>query len=72
MFIFWTATAHENEDPGLQAAKSSMYFLTTASGRGFTYTLIEHKEWLAEAGLMIRNTYHFDNVEYTAVVAIKP
>ena len=71
MFILWTATADENEEGGVQAAKSSMYFLTTAGGGGFTYTFKEHEKWLKDVGLRVINTYFFNEMEHTAIVSVK-
>ncbi len=69
--ILWAAVSTDKDEGGLQAAKSSMYFLTTAGGGGLIYTLEEHKLWLELSGLKITNIYHFNDIEHAVIVANK-
>src|SRR5262249_31025814 len=49
LFI-WTLTSNDLEIGGFQSAKSSIYFLTTASGEGMAYPGKDHERWLRQAG----------------------
>ena len=53
----WTIMANDPETQGLQAAKSSTYFLTTASGEGMAYPAKDHAQWLREAGFRAVKRY---------------
>lgn len=70
-FIMWAAMSNELETAGLQSAKSSMYFLTTASGGGMTYPMSDHKSWLEYAGFSNIKYHASNHIEHTAVVASK-
>ena len=51
----------------LQAAKSSMYFLTTAGGQGMIYSVDEHKEWLHKVGFNQIETHIFEGFEHAVL-----
>lgn len=70
-FIIWAATTDEFETGALQSAKSSMYFLNTASGEGMTYPKIDQSKWLNKAGFLIKNIYELDDIEHTAFVCVR-
>lgn len=70
-FFLWAAVANENETGGLQAAKSSMYFLATASGEGMTYPIGDHIQWLTAANFTISNTEYVSPIEHVALAAKK-
>lgn len=70
LFI-WAATANEVETGGLQAAKSSLYFLATASGGGMTYPLKDHIEILRKAGFQNIETISAEDIEHTCIIARK-
>lgn len=61
-FVVWTLTCRDDETGPLQAAKSSIYFLSTASGEGMAYPVSDHVAWLHEAGFAhITSTAHGDH-----------
>lgn len=70
LFI-WTLMANDLETGGLQAAKSSMYFLSTASGEGMAYPGREHEEWLRSAGFINVKQYRASETDHGAIVAKK-
>ena len=46
----WTMMSDDSETGGLQAAKSSIYFLSVASGEGMAYPGGDHERWLHNVG----------------------
>jgi ubiquinone/menaquinone biosynthesis C-methylase UbiE len=67
----WTLMADDAETRGLQAAKSSMYFLCTASGEGMAYPGTDHEEWIREAGFKAAKRYNAPDIDHGALVALK-
>lgn len=70
LFI-WAIMANDSETGGLQAAKSSIYFLSTASGEGMAYPGKDHEQWLREAGFKKIARYDAIEYEHGAIVAEK-
>jgi hypothetical protein len=70
MFV-WTIMANDSETAGLQAAKSSIYFLCTASGEGMAYPGREHEEAIRETGFRTVRRYSAAETDHGALVAIK-
>lgn len=48
--VIRTMSANDLETGGLQAAKSSLYFLALASGEGMCHPAADHVKWLREVG----------------------
>lgn len=71
MLFVWVAVAGDNETGGRQAAKTSMYFLSTASGGGITYPIADHVELLGSVGFDIKNVYRFGELEHACIVATR-
>jgi cyclopropane fatty-acyl-phospholipid synthase-like methyltransferase len=69
VLFVWTIMANDDETAGLQAAKSSTYFLSTASGEGMAYPAREHVEWLAALGYRDIKRYDHPSIEHGAIVA---
>ena len=69
--IVWTIVAHDDEDGGLQAAKSSLYFLSVASGEGMAYPARQHASWLREAGFASVVVHPVPAFDHAAIVATK-
>ena len=67
----WTLTSSDDETGPFQAAKSSVYFLCAASGRGMTYPGIDHQRWLAEVGFKSVSRKDFAEINHGSFVAIK-
>jgi hypothetical protein len=65
----WTIMANDLETQGLQAAKSSTYFLTTASGEGMAYPGKDHTQWLREVGFRAVKRYDAPEIDHGALVA---
>jgi hypothetical protein len=65
----WTIMANDLETQGLQAAKSSTYFLTTASGEGMAYPAKDHAQWLREVGFRAVKRYDAPEIDHGALVA---
>jgi hypothetical protein len=70
--IVWTLMANDTETGGLQAAKSSIYFLSTASGRGMAYPGRDHERWCTAAGFRDIIRYDASETDHGAIVAAKP
>ncbi len=70
MFV-WTLMANDSENAGLQAAKSSIYFLCAASGEGMAYPGVEHERWAREVGFNTVRRYNAAEIDHGALVAIK-
>jgi methyltransferase len=67
----WTIMANDSETAGLQAAKSSIYFLCAASGEGMAYPGRQHEQALRETGFRTVRRYSADEIDHGALVAIK-
>lgn len=68
----WTIMSDDLETGGFQAAKSSVYFLTTASGEGMAHSGPSHESWLRDAGFdSIRRENHAE-VGHGSLVASAP
>jgi hypothetical protein len=67
----WTLMANDMETAGLQAAKSSIYFLSTASGEGMAYPGKDHEQWLRECGFRSVRRYDFSTIDHGGLVATK-
>ena len=65
----WTIMTNDLETQGLQAAKSSTYFLTTASGEGMAYPAKDHAQWLGEVGFRAVKRYDSPEIDHGALVA---
>ena len=65
----WTIMANDLETQGVQAAKSSTYFLTTASGEGMAYPAKDHANWLREVGFRAVKRYDSPEIDHGALVA---
>ena len=63
--------SNDAETEGLQAAKSSIYFLTTASGEGMTWPGAEHEGWLLGAGFGNVKRYDVRATDHGGLVATK-
>jgi methyltransferase len=70
MFV-WTIMANDAETSGLQAAKSSIYFLCAASGEGMAYPGREHEQAIWETGFHMVRRYSAAETDHGALVAIK-
>jgi hypothetical protein len=70
MFV-WTIMADDSETAGLQAAKSSIYFLCAASGEGMAYPGAEHEQSIREIGFSTVRRYDAAEIDHGALVAIK-
>jgi hypothetical protein len=70
MFV-WTIMADDSETAGLQAAKSSIYFLCAASGEGMAYPGREHEQAIRETGFQTVRRYSAAEMDHGALVAIK-
>jgi O-methyltransferase domain/Dimerisation domain len=70
LFI-WTIMANDNETMGLQASKTSIYFLSTASGEGMAYPARDHELWLGELGFSSVTCNEAGDIEHGAIVAVR-
>ncbi len=68
LFI-WTLMCDPDESGGLQAVKSSLYFLTVASGEGMAYPASDHRSWLRQAGFSLIAEYDARAISHGALVA---
>lgn len=69
--FLWTLTADDLETGSIQAAKSSIYFLTTASGEGMAYPAKDHERWLTEAGFTTIVRKDVREIDHCAFVAMR-
>lgn len=67
----WTIMANDTETGGLQATKSSIYFLCAASGEGMAYPGANHVQAMQGAGFRVVRRYDDRDIEHGALVAIK-
>lgn len=68
LFI-WSLMCDPDESGGLQAVKSSLYFLTVASGEGMAYPASDHRTWLNDAGFTVAAEYDARTIDHCAIVA---
>lgn len=68
MLFLWVSVTDDNETGGRQAAKTSMYFLSTASGGGITYPIADHVEMLRDVGFTVKNVYRIAELEHACIV----
>ena len=71
MLFLWVAVTDDNETGGRQAAKTSMYFLSTASGEGVTYPIADHVDLLQGVGYIVKKVYSFRELEHACIVAAR-
>lgn len=69
--FIWTLTSEPNELGGLQAAKSSTYFMSVASGEGMAYPAEQHLQLLQKVGFEIERIYDRQEFDHHGLVAIK-
>jgi len=67
----WTIIANDDETGSLQAAKSSAYFLTMASGEGKTYSKKTHIELCQSIGFNIETIYDRSEYDHLGLVLVK-
>lgn len=65
----WSLMCDPDESGGLQSVKSSLYFLTVASGEGMAYPASDHHRWLSEAGFSVLAEYDARAIDHCALVA---
>ncbi|UXU85562.1 methyltransferase [Burkholderia sp. S-53] len=65
----WSLMCDPDEAGGLQSVKSSLYFLTVASGEGMAYPARDHRRWLSEAGFETISEYDARTIDHCALVA---
>ena len=69
--FLWTMTADDGETGPLQAVKSSVYFLASASGSGMAYPASDHRRWLDEAGFEVVTERPYPEICQTLIIASK-
>jgi len=69
--FLWTMTADDDESGPLQAVKSSVYFVASASGSGMAYPAADHRKWLDEAGFDIVTERPYPEICQTLLIARK-
>jgi ubiquinone/menaquinone biosynthesis C-methylase UbiE len=69
--FLWTMTADDGETGPLQAVKSSVYFLASASGSGMAYPASDHRRWLDEAGFDVATERPYPEICQTLFIARK-
>lgn len=67
--FLWTMTATDDETGPLQAVKSSVYFVASASGSGMAYPAADHRKWLDEAGFDVVTERPYPEICQTLVIA---
>jgi ubiquinone/menaquinone biosynthesis C-methylase UbiE len=65
----WSLMCNDDESGNLQSVKSSLYFVTVASGQGMAYPVREHVQWLKDAGFEIAAKYDARAIDHCALVA---
>ena len=65
----WSLMCDADEAGGLQSVKSSLYFVTVASGHGMAYPARDHHKWLSDAGFEVVTTYDARAIDHCALVA---
>jgi hypothetical protein len=56
---------------GLQAAKSSLYFLAAASGQGMAYPAIDHEMIMKQIGFSIVSSEYFQEIDHGLIISTK-
>ena len=69
LLFVWSLMCNDEEDGGLQSVKSSLYFVTVASGQGMAYPVADHMRWLSEAGFVDVAKYDARTIDHCALVA---
>ncbi|MDP1574958.1 MAG: methyltransferase [Coxiellaceae bacterium] len=67
----WTIISNDDETGSLQAAKSSAYFLTMASGEGKTYSKKVHIELCQSIGFTVEMIYDRSEYDHLGLALIK-
>ncbi len=67
----WTIVSNDDETGGLQAAKSSAYFLTMASGEGKAYSKKTHIELCQSIGFDVECIYDRMEYDHLGLVLVK-
>lgn len=65
----WSLMCDDDEAGGLQSVKSSLYFVTVASGQGMAYPARDHIKWLNDAGFEVTAEYDARTIDHRALVA---
>ena len=65
----WSLMCDDDEAGGLQSVKSSLYFVTVASGEGMAYPVADHMRWLRDAGFGDVKKYDARAIDHCALVA---
>lgn len=65
----WSLMCDDDETGGLQSVKSSLYFVTVASGQGMAYPARDHIKWLNDAGFEVTAEYDARTIDHCALVA---
>ncbi|MGG1944995.1 methyltransferase [Trinickia sp. NRRL B-1857] len=65
----WSLMCDDDEAGGLQSVKSSLYFVTVASGEGMAYPVRDHIRWLNDAGFNTVMKYDARAIDHCALVA---
>lgn len=65
----WSLMCDADEAGSLQSVKSSLYFVTVASGEGMAYPVRDHVRWLSEAGFSVVAEYDARAIDHCALVA---
>lgn len=65
----WSLMCDDDEAGGLQSVKSSLYFVTVASGEGMAYPVRDHVRWLNDAGFNTVMKYDARAIDHCALVA---
>ncbi|EKS6646001.1 hypothetical protein QCD58_004930 [Enterobacter hormaechei] len=69
-YVFvWSLMCEPGDIGNIQSIKSSLYFLTVASGEGMTYPPSEHKCWLKGVGFSIVDEVYVQDIEHCSIVA---
>lgn len=68
LFI-WSLMCDPDEAGGFQSVKSSLYFVTVASGEGMAYPMRDHVRWLNGAGFTVVAEYDARAIDHCALVA---
>lgn len=65
----WSLMCDADEGGSLQSVKSSLYFVTVASGQGMAYPVRDHTRWLNDAGFRVVAEYDARAIDHCALVA---
>ncbi len=67
----WTMMCDPNESEGLQAAKSSLYFVAAASGQGMAYPAKDHEDIMNNLGFSIVSSEYFEDIDHGLIISKK-